>query len=247
MVLWSAPWRRCAQNTCERCAPPPRSTRCWGVVQGAGRARIASTAAFELRDAMHRALKPRQLRAGDEFEAAVVALCGLSAPSPPRVSALPAAPPALLVQRPAAAMSLSFDQSGSGAVAVGPLSLTEVQQLACDCGFAKGGVAPSKPLALRADMPSFFKALGVTSLSAFRELFYNSRVPQPKPGQAPPPPPPKKQVATAAPAVRTSRACRLPERITAHLLAHRRNRLAQRRTPCPTSRSTLAWRGRSRA
>ena len=99
-------------------------------------------------------------------------------------------------------MSLSFDQSGSGADAVGPLTLTEVQQLACDCGFAKPGVASSKPLALRADMPSFFKALGVTSLSAFRELFYNSRVAQPKPGQAPPPPAPKKQAAAAAPAVR---------------------------------------------
>jgi hypothetical protein len=101
---------------------------------------------------------------------------------------------------------ISFDQSGSGAVAVGPLTLAEVQELCCDCGFAKPGVAPSRPLALRADMPAFFKALGVTSLTAFRELFYKSRVPQPKPGQAPPPPPPKK--VTAAPAVRASRRAR---------------------------------------
>ena len=97
-------------------------------------------------------------------------------------------------------MPLSFDQSGSGAVSCGPLTLPEVQQLCCDCGFVKPGVAESKPLVLRADTAAFFKTLGVNSLSAFRELFYNSRVAQPKPGQAPPPPAPKKQA--AAPAVR---------------------------------------------
>ena len=100
-------------------------------------------------------------------------------------------------------MPLSFDQSGSGAVSCGPLTLPEVQQLCCDCGFVKAGVAESKPLVLRADTAAFFKTLGVNSLSAFRELFYNSRVAQPKPGQAPPPPAPKKK--TAAPAVRALR------------------------------------------
>ena len=99
-------------------------------------------------------------------------------------------------------MGLSFDQSGSGAVAVGPLTLPEVQQLCCDCGFVKPSVEASKPLVLRADTAAFFKVLGVNSLSAFRELFYNSRVAAPKPGQAPPPPAPKKQTAVAAPAVR---------------------------------------------
>ena len=103
-------------------------------------------------------------------------------------------------------MPLSFDQSGSGAVSCGPMTLPEVQQLCCDCGFVKAGVAESKPLVLRADTAAFFKTLGVNSLSAFRELFYNSRVAQPKPGQAPPPPAPKKQA--AAPAVRALRPLR---------------------------------------
>jgi len=133
--------------------------------------------------------------------------------------------------RTAAVMGLiSFDQSGSGAVAIGQLTLAEVQELCCDCGFAKAGVAPSKPLALRADMPAFFKALGVTSLTAFRELFYNSRVPQPKPGQAPPPPPPKKQV-TAAPAVRACAVLIIPSAEVHHFC---RSRPARKTTRCRT-------------
>lgn len=117
-----------------------------------------------------------------------------------------AAPPARQARASARAMSpLSFDQSGSGAVAVGVLALQEVQQLCCDCGFVKAGAAADKPLAQRADTSAFFKVLGVNSLTAFRELFYNSRVAQPKPGQAPPPPP-KKAAATAAPSVRAARA-----------------------------------------
>ena len=97
---------------------------------------------------------------------------------------------------------LSFDQSGSGEAAVGALALADVQQLCCDCGFVKAGADASKPLAQRADTAAFFKALGVNSLSAFRALFYATRVPAPRPGQAPPPPAPKKKpAASAAPAV----------------------------------------------
>ena len=148
---------------------------------------------------------------------------------------------------------LSFDQSGGGPVAVGPLTLTEVQQLCVDCGFAKAGVDASKPLALRADTAELFKVLGVNSLSAFRELFYNSRVQQPKPGQAPPPPAPKKQASAAAPAVRASRSlCTRMKRITTAALnhaccaaapralradasaPHRSRRARSRRTPCRT-------------
>ncbi len=104
---------------------------------------------------------------------------------------------------------LSFDQSGSGEAAVGPLPLADVQQLCCDCGFVKPGSDAAKPLAQRADTASFFKVLGVNSLSAFRTLFYATRVAAPRPGQAPPPPAPKKKpVTSAAPAVRAMRLLR---------------------------------------
>lgn len=107
---------------------------------------------------------------------------------------------------------ISFDQSGSGEANVGPLPLEAVQQLCCDCGFVKAGVDSSKPLAQRADTAAFFKVLGVSSVSSFRALFYSTRVPAPRPGQAPPPPAVKKKPAvTAAPAVRC--ALRLSARV----------------------------------
>ncbi len=101
--------------------------------------------------------------------------------------------------------ALSFEQSGAGEAAVGPLPLAAVQQLCCDCGFVKPGADASKPLAQRADTATFFKVLGVNSVSAFRALFYAQRVPAPRPGQAPPPPAPRKSLLaakTGAPAVR---------------------------------------------
>jgi acyl-CoA-binding protein len=105
---------------------------------------------------------------------------------------------------------ISFDQSGSGEAEVGPLSLEAVQRLACDCGFLKAGADASKPLPQRADTAAFFKVLGVNSLSAFKTLFYTTRIPAPRPGQAPPPPVVRKKPdASAAPAVRTRNATAL--------------------------------------
>ena len=144
-------------------------------------------------------------------------------------------------------MPLSFDQSGSGAVSCGPLTLPEVQQLCCDCGFVKPGVEASKPLVLRADTAAFFKTLGVNSWSAFRELFYNSRVAQPKSGQAPPPPAPKKQAAAPAVcALRPMRASRSASETHAHLLFRSRAETSPR-SPCRTLKNTPVWRIRTRA
>jgi hypothetical protein len=135
-------------------------------------------------------------------------------------------------------MSLvSWDQSGTGEAAVGPLSLEAVQQLCCDSGFVKAGAASDKPLAQRADSAAFFKALGVNSLSAFRARFYAQRIAAPRPGDAPPPPAPrKKPAASAAPAVRRRRCTfcavcariALRKRMLTPRCAHRRRRRVPR-------------------
>lgn len=46
---------------------------------------------------------------------------------------------------------LSFELSGLGENAAGPLDLAAVQQLALDAGFAKPDVGDDKPLSVRAD------------------------------------------------------------------------------------------------
>lgn len=80
---------------------------------------------------------------------------------------------------------IDFDLSGAGDSAAGPIALKDVQQTCVDLGFVKKDVADSKPLAQRANVADFFKALGVNSLSSFKARFYGEKLPQPYPGQAP--------------------------------------------------------------
>ena len=81
--------------------------------------------------------------------------------------------------------AIDFDLSGSGETAAGPISLKDVQQTCVDLGFVKKEVADTKPLAQRANVADFFKALGVTSLSSFKARFYGEKLPQPYVGQEP--------------------------------------------------------------
>ncbi len=112
--------------------------------------------------------------------------------------------------------ALTFEQSGAGVSAAGPLPLEAVQQLALSCGFVKSADG-SKPLAQRVDMHAFFKAVGVNSLSAFRAAFYANRMAPPKPGTvaAPAPAGTKKAGAPVRPArmrLRRRGACALMPR-----------------------------------
>ena len=81
--------------------------------------------------------------------------------------------------------AIDFDRSGAGETDAGPISLKDVQQTCVDLGFVKQGVADTKPLAQRANVADFFKALGVTSLSGFKARFYGEKLPQPYVGQEP--------------------------------------------------------------
>ena len=81
--------------------------------------------------------------------------------------------------------AIDFNLSGAGESAAGPLTLKDVQQTCVDLGFVKKEVADTKPLAQRANVAEFFKALGVTSLSGFKARFYAEKLPQPYVGQTP--------------------------------------------------------------
>ena len=81
--------------------------------------------------------------------------------------------------------SIDFDLSGAGETAAGPIALKDVQQTCIDLGFVKKEVADTKPLAQRANVAEFFKALGVTSLSGFKARFYGEKLPKPYVGQEP--------------------------------------------------------------
>ena len=80
-------------------------------------------------------------------------------------------------------MALSFEMSGGGATLMPQLTLEAVQKLATGLGFTRPGVSSDKPLALRADMAGFFKAVGVNSLSTFKEFFCEGKMAAPRPGQ----------------------------------------------------------------
>ena len=95
-------------------------------------------------------------------------------------------------------MAISFEMSGRGAEVESMLTLEAVQNLALSCGFVRAAVAADKPLAQRCDMPAFFKAQGVTSLSGFKSAFCETPLRAPTPGQAPPPKPAKSAASPAA-------------------------------------------------
>ena len=80
-------------------------------------------------------------------------------------------------------MALSFQQSGGGASLMPQLTLEAVQNMALSLGFTRSGVAADKPLTLRVDMAGFFKAVGVNSLSTFKEFFCEAPMAAPKPGK----------------------------------------------------------------
>lgn len=86
---------------------------------------------------------------------------------------------------PSSSPCIDFELSGAGESAAGPITLKDVQQTCVDLGFVKKDVGDTKPLAQRANVADFFKALGVTSLSGFKARFYGEKLPQPYVGQAP--------------------------------------------------------------
>jgi hypothetical protein len=66
-----------------------------------------------------------------------------------------------------------------------PLSPLLYQQACIDLGFVKPDVGAAKPLAQRANVADFFKALGCTSFSGFKQRFYGEQLPEPFVGQEP--------------------------------------------------------------
>jgi hypothetical protein len=77
---------------------------------------------------------------------------------------------------------LSFDQSGKGEV---PMTLADVQEIALGLGYAKEGVAASKPLGARVTMGPFFDQYGVKAFSNFKKKFFDEPLVPIGPGGTP--------------------------------------------------------------
>jgi hypothetical protein len=82
-------------------------------------------------------------------------------------------------------MAIDFELSGLGPSAAEDISLEDIREAAVECGFTKPGVPASKTNAQRANLTTFFKTLGVTSLSGFKKRFHAEKLPCPYPDMTP--------------------------------------------------------------
>ena len=115
---------------------------------------------------------------------------GASAASPsvacaPRATTLLAARARPPLSSPSSTMAIDFELSGLGPSAAEDISLEDIREAAVECGFTKPGVPASKPNAQRANLTTFFKTLGVTSLSGFKKRFHAEKLPCPYPDMTP--------------------------------------------------------------
>jgi len=115
---------------------------------------------------------------------------GASAASPsvacaPRATTLLAARARPPLSSPSSTMAIDFELSGLGPSAAEDISLEDIREAAVECGFTKPGVPASKTNAQRANLTTFFKTLGVTSLSGFKKRFHAEKLPCPYPDMTP--------------------------------------------------------------
>jgi hypothetical protein len=82
-------------------------------------------------------------------------------------------------------MAIDFELSGLGPSAAEDISLEDIREAAVECGFTKPGVPASKTNAQRANLTTFFKTLGVSSLSGFKKRFHAEKLPCPYPDMTP--------------------------------------------------------------
>ena len=80
--------------------------------------------------------------------------------------------------------TIDFAQSGKGWHLARHWTVDDVAATALARGFARPNVAPTKPLARRADLDAFFRMFSVNSLSNFKRVFAQNALEAPRVGGA---------------------------------------------------------------
>ena len=144
-----------------------------------GTPRVDSTTRLAIRGDEEGAREARRTRSRVSFSERHSSPSRATLPPPPE-RAFRSSPPTMCPPS-----ALDFELSGQGETVAGAFALKDVQQAAVDAGFVKSDVGPEKPLAQRVDLAAFFKTLGVSSLSGFKQRFYAEKLPKPHPGMTP--------------------------------------------------------------